>query len=411
MMASCPPFDPTGPFVKGLLAYTDCETANLAEQGYRLIGAGTVFAQALDGLLIVAVALFGYRMLMGETPHLRDGVMQVIKIGFVLALAQHWSSYQPAVYNLATGAPPMLVSQLFGEASRSQSGTQGQLVDRVEAVDAALGLILHPERDTRTSTLPRPPIAGAAVVDPANQAGPELAPETRDTLTSANNTLLLTMVSGAIGLRIAMALLLALGPLFIAGLLFGGTTSLFSGWVRALLGTMLGLVCVPVVMAFELALVEPQVAALNRTFVLGTAFGALPDRLWIITTAFAASLILALLLIIRAAAGLRFERWGRMVSEMIAPGAQSGPIVLPHRDDRPHTPVARDHAQRVADAAVAAERREAPAARHGSRTTVIERGQGSQSWQGASVTASGPAAPSRATGGRTSAAAQRRDGR
>lgn len=406
-MASCPPFDPAGPFVKGLLNYTDCETANLAEQGYRLIGAGTFFSQALDGLLIVAVALFGYRLLMGETPHLRDGVLLVAKIGFVIALAQHWSSYQPAVYNLAVGTPQGLVGQLFGEANRSQSSTQTQLVDRIEAVDTSLGLILHPERDTRNQPPPQPTVAGAAVVNPASS---ELAPDTRDTLTSAGNTLLLTMIAGSIGLRIAMALLLALGPLFIAGLLFTGTAPLFSGWVRALLGTMLGLVCLPVIMAFELALVEPQVAALNRTFAQGMPFGALPDRLWITTTAFAAGLVLALVLIIRASAGIRFAGMRAMIIQAISPTSRGTMIERPHRDDRHPPVVVRDHAQRIADAAVAAEQRDAPAVLPGSRTTVIERGRTSQGWQIAPAGAGNASAPSRASAGRTSAAAQRRDG-
>jgi hypothetical protein len=174
---------------------------------------------------------------------------------------------------------------------------------------------------------------------------------------------------------------------------------------------MLGLVCMPVVMAFELALVEPQVAALNRTFVLGTPFGALPDRLWITATAFAAGLVIAMLLIIRAAAGIRFARWGKIIAEVIAPTSQLGPVVLPHRGDRQQPPIIRDHAQRVADAAVAAERRDEPAARPGSRTTIIDRERGNGSWQVAPVAAGGASASSRATGNRTSAAAQRRDGR
>lgn len=410
MTKLCGPFDPAGPYVRGVLSYVDCQATNLAEQGYRAIGAGTQFAQALDGLLIVAVAVFGYRMLLGEAPALRDGVLLVFKIGLVLALAQHWSAYQSVVFNLATRAPAGLVSDMFGQGGGSAGPLEAGLIDRVEAVDMAIAAVLHPERATTPilQAQVRPPVAGAA--DP-NAAGPELAPDVRETLTSTDNTLLLTVLAGNVGVRIALAVLLAMAPLFFASLLFGTARALFAGWIRAMLGAMIAALALPVVTAFELALLEPQVAALLRAFRGGSALGAMPERLWVTASVFALATVLLLLLVARAAATIRFPHLVQLFSERVdASGLQAVRAGMP-QPERPTILTIRDHAQHVADAAKAAERRdEANAAP--SRTTIIERGRGkrqSHEWQGIAL-ATGARTAARIASGRKSAAAQRRDG-
>ena len=43
-MAICTPFDPTGPYVSGLLSYIDCQSVAVAQEGYRALGASTAFA-------------------------------------------------------------------------------------------------------------------------------------------------------------------------------------------------------------------------------------------------------------------------------------------------------------------------------------------------------------------------------
>lgn len=410
MTQLCGPFDPAGPYVRGVLSFVDCQAANLAEQGYRAIGAGTQFAQALDGLLIVAVAVFGYRMLLGEAPSLRDGVLLVFKIGLVLALAQHWSAYQPVVFNLATRAPQGLVSDMFGQGGGNAGRLEAGLIERVEAVDTAIGAVLHPERAAGglPTAAARPPVAGAA--DP-NLAGPELAPDVRELLVSADNTLLLSVLAANVGIRIALAVLLAVAPLFIASLLFGTSRALFAGWVRATLGTMLALAALPVVTAFELALLEPQVSSLLRAFGGGSALGAMPERLWVTSAAFALATALTLLLIARAAVTIRFPHFVRLVSERLEGAAVTVGMPGPPQPGRQSVLTIRDHAQHIADAARAAERRDEPAMST-ARTTIIERGRGgrqSEEWQGLAL-ASGARGPARVASGRRSAAAERRDG-
>ena len=88
---ACPSISPGGAFLSGVLSYVDCQAQAIGQGGYQALTApGSIVAVLLTGLLTIFVALFGYRMIMGQTPGTRDGVMALVKIGVVLALATSW---------------------------------------------------------------------------------------------------------------------------------------------------------------------------------------------------------------------------------------------------------------------------------------------------------------------------------
>src|SRR5699024_9265543 len=62
---------------------------------------------------------------------------------------------------------------------------------------------------------------------------------------------LVTALGGFAAVRLVAGLLLALGPFFIAFLLFDGTRGLFEGWVRGLAAAALGAVAVTVILGVE----------------------------------------------------------------------------------------------------------------------------------------------------------------
>ena len=66
----------------------------------------------LTGLLTLFVALFGYRLLFGHTPGVRDGVLALVKIGIVLALATSWPAYRTLVYDVALRGPAELAGDI-----------------------------------------------------------------------------------------------------------------------------------------------------------------------------------------------------------------------------------------------------------------------------------------------------------
>ena len=104
-MPSCPAFDPLGSYATGLLDFVDCQATTIGREGYAAVALGSPFGLALTGLLTIFVALFGYRMMLGETPTIREIVISAGKIGFVLALATQWPAYQALVYDGVIGGP------------------------------------------------------------------------------------------------------------------------------------------------------------------------------------------------------------------------------------------------------------------------------------------------------------------
>ena len=67
-----------------LLADIDCQAFGLVERGYAALAAPSGPASvALTGLLVIAVALLGYRLLLGRGI-LSDSVGLVVRIGIVL---------------------------------------------------------------------------------------------------------------------------------------------------------------------------------------------------------------------------------------------------------------------------------------------------------------------------------------
>jgi type IV secretion system protein VirB6 len=92
-------------------------------------------------------------------------------------------------------------------------------------------------------------------------------------------------------------MLLALTPLVAGLLLFKATRGLFSGWLKGLVLTMLGSVGTTIVLAAELALLEPLLQDALRLRDLGYATPATPTELTTLTAGFALALfgILALL--------------------------------------------------------------------------------------------------------------------
>jgi type IV secretion system protein VirB6 len=105
---------------------------------------------------------------------------------------------------------------------------------------------------------------------------------------------------GALGfLRIAGGLLLALAPLMAGLLLFDFSRGVFGGWLRGLAFTALGSLGATVVLALQVAVMEPWIAdALNRRN-LGYATPTMPTELLATSIAFAIALAATLFLLAR----------------------------------------------------------------------------------------------------------------
>src|SRR6185436_16322673 len=205
----------------------------------------------------------GYRMLLGHTPAVRDGVLALVKIGVVLALATSWTAYRTLIYDVALRGPAELA--------------------------ANVGL-------------------PAAAPPPPGTRAPEMFPGFN---TFALSWARVTYLVGALGafalVRLTAGLLLALGPFFIAFLLFDGTRGLFEGWVRVLAGAALGALATALVLGVELALLEPWLADLLARRYAGQPIAGAPVELFAATLLFALVLFGTLLASARVALGFRMR--------------------------------------------------------------------------------------------------------
>jgi type IV secretion system protein VirB6 len=278
-----------------MVQFIDCQAQSIGAGGYQALAApGSTLVLVLTGFLTLVVALLGYRLLFGHGPDLRSGVLTFVKIGFVVTLAMSWTAYRTLVYDVALRGPAEIASDVG--APSGLPGAEGGLVLRLAAVDqglAALSVLGVGEPPPADPNTPHDPFA----TPPMPFAGFNVF---------ALGTARMIFLTGAIGsiaaVRLIAGLMLALGPFFIAFLLFDNTRSLFEGWIRVLAGASLGAVATAVGLGIELALLEPWLTDVLARRVAGEAMPNLAAEVLMVTTLFA----LVLLAMLVAAGRLAF---------------------------------------------------------------------------------------------------------
>jgi type IV secretion system protein VirB6 len=194
-----------GNSVAASLHGVDCAAGQMAEAAFgRLFGSHGALLPALTILLTLYVALFAFALVTGRG---RIGInsmtSRMVTIGLVLTFATSWIAYQSVVWNLATGAPNQLAAIL--------TGSQGNATDVFAQKIAVVFQALIQASDGQT--------ADSAFSPPG--------------LLWVGGTLILLGTVGILATsRIALAVLLALGPVFVVLALFRGTRGLFTGWLK-----------------------------------------------------------------------------------------------------------------------------------------------------------------------------------
>ena len=358
-MPACPTIPPDDGFLRGMLDFVDCQAQSIGAEGYRALAApGSTLSLLLLGFLTLFVALFGYRMLFGQVPGVRDGVLALIKIGLVLALATGWTAYRTLIYDVAFHGP----AEIAAEIGRSTAlpGAGGGLVARLDQADRAMVAL--------AALGPGDPIDGVATTPAAEPGQPPLPTAAArqaqgyDSLALAGARLL--FLAATIGTLAAVwlvaGLMLALGPFFIAFLLFAGTRGLFEGWLRVLGGAALGALGAGIVLGVELALLEPWLSQLVARRLAGQAITGVPVELFAATLVFAIALVAVLIAAARAAYGLRLPQEWREAPAAAAAVLRGEPVRTAALVREPVPATAdRSRAVMIADAVAATQRREA----------------------------------------------------
>jgi type IV secretion system protein VirB6 len=354
---TCAALSPATGFVSGVLDFIDCQAQAIGAGGYQALASpGSTLSLFLAGLLVLFVALFGYRMLLGQVPGVRDGVLALVKIGIVLALATGWTAYRTIFYDVMLKGPAELAAEVSGPAALPGAG--GGLVVRLDHVDRALVAL---------AALGVGEGIGAATT-PAAEPGQPPLPTAAAQRASGFDTLALgaariLFLAGALGaiaaVRLVAGLLLAIGPFFIAFLLFEGTRGLFEGWLRVLAGTALGALGAAVALGVELAMIEPWLAELIARRTAGEPIPGAPVELFAVTLVFALALLAMLIAAARLAYGFRLPPVWREAPAHLAAALRGEEVRVSRTVREPTAPVAdRSRAATVADAVAASQRRE-----------------------------------------------------
>lgn len=275
-MMTCPgPSDSLGA-VRGVLGSVDCQVEGYAKAAYlALSGPQSFFPVALTSLLVIYVALIGFRMMFGiGQVRVLDAPILALKMGIVLSLVFNWSLFETMVFNMAADAP-YEVAKVVSEPLRSGGSTL--------AADPLVGLqSLYDEIGTDAEDLGHKAGPNPVLL----QGGEALASQK---LWTAQSTLFISTAGILAMAMIAVGILTALGPLFIALALLSETAGLFWGWLRALVGVaLLPMLCWTTTMIL-LATAEPWAQDLANGRASGHIKLATVDTLSLIVFVFAAA--------------------------------------------------------------------------------------------------------------------------
>lgn len=274
-------------FAAKLLADTDCQAFGLVERGYAALSqpGGTVSA-ALTGMMVIAVAIFGYRLLLGRGIVLSEALGLTVKLGLVLMLATSWQSWQALAYNGLAQAPTEVASEMLaGIGAPPPLESLERSLDDLTA--ATVG---YRQRAGIASPLVGGPAAAAAA------------------LNLSAVVLTLSIVGLLVAVRVVLAIMLAIAPAMAGFLLFDATRGIAQGWLGAIAGASLAPLFVLMVAAVEFAILDPMMARLLAEQSAGNFETATVMPIGLVTIVFAIAMVLAVRSGGRIARGIRLAR-------------------------------------------------------------------------------------------------------
>jgi type IV secretion system protein VirB6 len=203
--------------ISASLMGVDCLAGEMTQAGFaRLFGSQGALVPALTIVLTLFIAFFAFALITGRTRlSIRALTPRIVTLGMVLTLATSWIAWQSLVWNLAAGAPDQIATLILGGDG---SATQ-VFADKIEIVFGAI------EQATSQQGQPQP--------EQVTTFSPQ------GLLWIGATLMLLGTLGVLVTAKIALAVLMAVGPVFVVMILFPGTRGLFTGWLKAL--TMLAI--------------------------------------------------------------------------------------------------------------------------------------------------------------------------
>lgn len=188
----------------------DCAANAMAQAAFnRLFVDGGFLGPTLTAVLTIFIALFGFALMTGRT---RIGLAtltpKMATLALVVTFATSWLVFQWVFYNLFVWGPDSIATALMG----TDGSATTIFADKLDTVMLALMEASGGDAmDANTSVFSPPGL-----------------------LWSGGTMLLLGTVGLLATTKIALAILMGLGPIFIVCALFTSTRGLFTGWLKAL---------------------------------------------------------------------------------------------------------------------------------------------------------------------------------
>lgn len=250
-----------GAGVAASLRAVDCIANQVTTDTFgRLFAPGGSMVPVLTLLLTLYVAFFAISLLLGRSNlGVRALIPRMITLGLVLTFATSWLAFQAVFLNLAIGGPDWIATVATG----AEGSATTVFADKLDVVFAAIQQASQGQEGDVSAFSPAGIMWLGAML------------------------LLLGTVGVLVTARIALAVLVALGPIFVVMALFEGTRGLFAGWLKGVVmlaltpvfavigGSVMLEIAVPVLGALSSAPGQINAQAAMAFFLIGAVHCAL----------------------------------------------------------------------------------------------------------------------------------------
>ena len=262
-----------------LADYIECQSGQIdaaAFQGGLWHGLPTA---VISSLLALYIAGLGYRLLLGRGVVGANLAYSVFRVGLVVTVATSWSAYSTLIYTVSNRGPVEL-AEMAAAPTGLEIASPTSIANRVQVALRAM----YASQGAAASPGMAPQSTPAATDATTTQAPPTGAvPQTSEPELGLDGAILMfSSIGFSLSARLAQALILAAGPLFIATAMFDVSIGLFIGWLRALATLLIAQAGYALMAAIELSFLESEVtrmtigqgAASSEPLYLGVLFSA-----------------------------------------------------------------------------------------------------------------------------------------
>ncbi|MEM8977795.1 MAG: type IV secretion system protein, partial [Pseudomonadota bacterium] len=324
-----------GAGVAAALTAVDCIAGDMSEKAFsRLFGAEGELAIVLTVLLTFYVAFFGISLILGRSNlSIRSLIPRTVTIGLVIAFATSYVVFQGIFYNIFVLGPDW-ISGLLSENDGSATVTFATKLDIVFlAIQQASN--------------------GTENINAFSPVG---------MMWLGAMLLLLGTVGLLVTARIGLALLLAVGPIFVVLALFNGTRGLFVGWLKGLVMLALAPIFAVVGGSIMLEMAVPILAVLVSQQGVAGQPGVLNQQAAMAFFVVGFVHVLLMLMVLKVASNMvagwqvfglamaeRTDERGRDTTQMLL---TTSPLIVPENAERRAAAVAKTPGQRRIDVSV-----------------------------------------------------------